>query len=80
MKPLTPIDQSDKLQRVVIKGNPSDEEQALILARIHAMHVSSDASHPALALAKKPIPWIQAARSEQLNRWPQSTEDRYWHL
>jgi hypothetical protein len=83
VRPTTPTDgQRGKLQRIVIQGNPNDEEQALILARVQAMQVSSELANltsSVCASPSLPSPWTKAARSEQLNRWPQSTEDRYWH-
>ena len=64
--------------RIVIQGNPSDEEQAVLLARVQVLLDTQAASTPALQRPKD-TPWTQIARSEQLNRWPQSIEDRYWH-
>ena len=77
MKPNT---QTGKIQKITIKGNPSAEEQALILARLNmAPNLQNAGNAPAVhPSTQRSTPWIRSARSESLSRWPQGTEDRYW--
>lgn len=62
---------------VVLKGNPTPEEQALIFARLQTLQKAPEEKS---ANAYPLTPWQQRARSEQLDRWPAHLGDPHWRV
>lgn len=62
---------------VVLKGNPTPEEQALLFARLQTLHQVPE-KEPVVSHSN-PL-WSQHARSEQLDRWPAHLGDQHWRV
>lgn len=65
-------------QLVILKGNPTPEEQALIFARLHTRQADAKAKKSSPSAHDQVDAWTQRARSEQLNRWPAHIGDTHW--
>lgn len=62
---------------VVLKGNPTPEEQALIVARLQSLPKAPEHTSANLGPLSH---WHQQARSEQLDRWPAHLGDSHWRV